>query len=315
MGETMNKTEFEKSPEYEAIYLGTLGDFGLGNENGIPSRLEGASNEELEAYGKMLVENLTPVTNRRCLSCIDGRHVVCNHDGTEAEARLRHVGGTASSTGVAYNSDAPVTKRIDPNLPLGKKVEAIDDVVAEGDDGFDPCAHEGICGGANGEVADNRAIAEVPAVLGTAEKLMSVPAVEAYLETSFDADSAERVRHNAAQTADMLEAEGWNGQAYVDGVAKRNPHGVEDLEDDHEHAFHGHKEDAVAFIVGEETLTIDDVFAVSFESIMRTAKQLAEGDPVVYRKAVIADLAKHAAVTTRLPGKSTPAYLLIKKAA
>lgn len=301
--------EKEKTIERSAIYIGRLGDLGLGNPDGIPSRLKDASPEELRAFGEELLDELTPPTDTEHWACIDGRHVLQNADGSEAEIRLRHVGGTASTLGIALNSGAKI-EGLDPTQPLGDNIEVVDEFL-EKTIGVKPSAHQGGCGGAKGEVDDNEAIASTPEPTKAAEALLGIPEVHEHTGVTFDEVDAQAVATNAVATAQYLKESGWEGQKYVDGVVNREPAGVEDLEVDHDHDFHGHQEDALVIVLGEETLPRDDIFVLNMETVIAEARALAQGDETVYRRAIIAGVAKHMNVGKRLPSPDTPVYVLV----
>src|SRR5687768_7139476 len=93
------QTVVVKAPE--AFFVGRLQDFGLGSENGIPSSLAGASEEELRAYCKKLPEAIVTVEDRLHPCCIDGRCRQCNADGTQPKIRRSHVGATGTLPAVA----------------------------------------------------------------------------------------------------------------------------------------------------------------------------------------------------------------------
>lgn len=303
--------EKEKNVEVFGTFVARLGDLGLGNPDGIPSVYAGASNEALQEVAEQLQERLVDVQDETALSCIDGRHTNENADHSPAALRYRRVGGSASNYGVALNAGAAVVDTFGEEETIGEHVAKVDALVAE-KTGFERSAHLGGCGGANGELTDDVALYENPAVLNTVKAVMQIPAVAAYLEADWDDDSAEIVRQNAGKTAELLRVKGWEGQAYVDGVAKSNPHGVEDLEVDHDdEKFHGHKENTLTIIIGDKTLEGDDDFVWNLKASKEVAQALSEGgDEDAYVRALIAELGKHVAVANRLPGKDTPVMLL-----
>jgi hypothetical protein len=302
----------EKNLERKGMYIGKLKDLGLGNPDGIPSVYVNASDEEMNEHAARAVENLVQVTDLRACACIDGRHTNCNADGSNAQVRLRRVGGSASNHGVALNAEASITKTIPETASLGEQITAIDSYV-EGATGFERSAHKGGCGGANGEVTDNEAINTNPAILEATRAFMSIPEVEAYLGTTYNDDLAERVRANAGATAELQRAAGWNGQAYVDGVEAEVARSVEDLAVDHEdEKFHGHKENVLEIIIGDKTEADDDLFVWNLKASKMVAEALAgERGHEGYTQAIIAEIAKHMAVANRLPSTDTPVTLLI----
>lgn len=303
--------EIEKKVEtYTGVYIARLGDLGLGKEGGIPSAYEFASEEELSELAEVMTERLKDPTDLTACACIDGRHTKHNADGSPAELRLRRVGGSGSNLGVALNAGAPIVNELASASTLGNKIHTID-AYLEAKTGFGRSAHLGNCGGVNGEIADNIAIAENPAVMLAVKAIMEIPQVRAELGVDFDAELAELVQQNAAMTAQILEEAGWHGQTYVDGVKDEKPSAVEDLEVDHDHEHHGHRENTLTIIVGDKTLEGADDFVWNIAASKKIAEALA-GDRGTegYVQALIAEIAKHAAVAARLPSKETPVMLL-----
>jgi|GEM_PF-695295 len=320
----------ERTPEREVIVVGRLGDLGLGNPDGIPSRYAHSTNAELEASARKKREHLRMPTDIKKTGCIDGRKTLRNMDGSKAEVRLRRVGGSASNLGVAMNAEAPVVETLDSDASLGEQIETIDRYM-EMATGFERSAHMGGCGGANGEVDDDKAIHEKEAILGATKAFMSIPEVQNYLikghedefsdpttgELSplFDDVIGDRVRETAGKTAQYLTIHGWNGQEYVDGVVEDNPSGVEDLEVDHDdHKYHGHKEGSILVIIGEETYAEDDDFVWNLSASKKAAEGLAgERGKDGYVQALIAEIAKHIATSDRLASEKTPFIILNKQ--
>lgn len=304
------------SPERQEVstvtFLGRLGDFGLGNPEGIPSRLAEATESDLALYGERLLENSKPVTDFEHDGCIDGRHTSGNRDGSSAEVRERHVSGSASNTEIAMNAQASVIDTLDENAPLPEVVKTIDAFVAKVS-GKQRSAHTGGCGGANGAIVHNELIGSDPAVLRAAQAVMNLPEVAAATGVTYDDDDqlADAVRQQAPKTAAWLRENGWDGQTYVDKTATKEPRGVEELRisDD---AYHGHAEDALVIDLRDGVVVDqDDVFVVSGSSIVKKATALAgQRGRAGYKQAVIADFAKHMAVAKVLPSTQTPVYLI-----
>jgi hypothetical protein len=308
MNETQRGTvEMESTKERQGVYIGRLRDLGLGNINGIPSRYADASRDEIQEVAHEKARKLVAVTESNTFACIDGRRCVQNADGSEPAIRYRRVGGTAANYGVARNADASIVDTLSDNDTLGHQIHIVDEQL-----GFERTAHLGQCGGANGEVDDNLAIASNPSIMNAVKSIMEIPLVRAYLEVDFNSELGNVVRHNAQMTAEYLQAHGWNGQAYVDGVCEENPHGVEDLEVDQEdEKFHGHKENTLSIIIGDETLPDDDEFVWNLYTTKKVAERLAgQRGTEGYTQALIAEIAKHVAVANRLPGQDTPILLL-----
>jgi hypothetical protein len=319
----------EKTLERKVIVVGRLGQLDLGNKKGIPSRYREASAEELQEMADAAARKLLLPTDTKATGCIDGRKKLRNMDGSTPEIRYRRVGGSASNLGVALNAEASFMDTLDPAAPLEEQIEAIDQHVAELT-GFERSAHTGGCGGANGEIDDNEAINTNPAILKATEAFMAIPEVQAFfmagheddfrdpdsseLRPLFNSELAERVRVASGKTAEFLRAKGWVGQKYVDGVTKENPRGVEDLEVDHEdHAYHGHKEGAIFAVIGDETYPEDDDFVWNLKASKEVAEALSgQRGSEGYVQALIAEVAKHLATSSRLASTETPVAVISK---
>lgn len=303
-------TSPEVLEKVSVTYLGKLGDLGLGNPEGIPSRLAEASQEDLDLYGERLLESSKDITDYEHDACIDGRHTSENHDGSPVEVRERHVSGSASNTEIAMNAQASVLDTIEPGTDLETTVATVDSFV-EAATGKKRSAHTEGCGGANGAILHNQLIGSDAAPLAATEIFMGIAQVQAVTGAAYDAELGSAVRAQAPKTAAWLETNGWNGQSYVEMVCDVEPAGVESLvgADDR---YHGHAEDAVVFDTRRgEIVTRDDVFVISVDAIAKKAKALAgqrghEG----YTQALIADIAKHMAVAKVLPSDKTPVYLI-----
>lgn len=319
----------EKTLERKVIIVGRLGQLKLGKKEGIPSRYREATIDELQEMAEEKARKLLLPTDLKATGCIDGRKKLRNMDGSSPEIRLRRVGGSASNLGVALNAEASFIDTLDPEAPLEDQIEAIDKYVADLT-GFDRSAHTGGCGGANGEVEDNEAINGDPAILDATEAFLAIPEVQAFFmegheddfrdpETQellplFTSELAERVREASGKTAEFLRAKGWVGQKYVDGVTKENPRGVEDLEVDlDDHKYHGHQEGAILAVIGDETYGEDHDFVWNLKASKKVAEALSgqrggEG----YAQALIAEVAKHLATSSRLASTETPVAVIAK---
>jgi len=198
-----------------------------------------------------------------------------------------------------------VVRQFTEDMSLGRQIHLVDEVV-----GY-RSAHLGGCGGANGEVADNHAIAENSAIMASVKTLMSVPKVKQYLGASYRDELGGLVRANAAKTAAYLERLGWDGRMFVDGVVTETPGNVEDLEVDHQdEKHHGHKERKITIIIGDKTSKNDDEFDWNLKASKEAASRLAGDDIESYTRALIAELAKHLAVAHRLAHTSAPVEIL-----
>lgn len=322
--EFMNETVHnkERTRERTAIYLGRLRDFGLGNPEGIPSELADKSDEELREYGERLLDQLVEPTDLEAFHCIDGREYLENADGSAPETRLRHLSGTQSNLGIALNGEAPVVDTVNSEEPIAEQAATIDEAVAD-TIGVKASGHLGGCGGANGEVDDQKAIHEKSGIMTATKTFMTHPNVKRALvqghEQDFPDDKevftdqiGDRVRDRAGVTAEYLEAKGWSGQAVVDSAEKRNPRGVVRLKVGHD-KYHGHKEPGAAIVIGDKTLPRDSPL---FVANLKATKMVAEGlvgnrGAEGYSQLVTADIAKLFATCDRLPSPDAPLFLLV----
>ena len=327
---TARTIDKERTLERKAIVVGRLGDFKLGNPEGIPSRYADRSKAELQTLAEEKLEKLRKPTDTKRTGCIDGRKKKKNMDGSAPEVRYRRVGGSASNFGVAMNAEASVVQTLDPEATLGDQIKTVDEHM-EATTGFERSAHTGGCGGAGGEIDDDKAIHEKAAILAATKAFMTIPEVESYLiegheadftdpETGellplFDDDLSSQVQKTAGKTAQYLSARGWDGKTYVDGVIETNPAGVEDLEVDHDdHKFHGHKEGSILAVIGDETYAEDDDFVWNLLASKKAAEGLAgQRGKAGYVQALIAEFAKHIATSDRLASPDTPLIILDKR--
>lgn len=307
MNETLGSHEMEQSRERKVIVIGRPKDLGIGNPDGIPSTLADATDEELRQIAEQDNELLVEPNDMSCTACIDGRACLHNADNSEPKIRLRRVGGSASNFGVALNAEAPLVTALPPDASLGDQIMAVDEFM-----GY-RSAHLGGCGGAGGEIQDNELIANKPQILSAVKALMSVPEVRKYLGVDYDDMLAERVRTNAAKTAQYLVQAGWDGQAYVDGVVATDPGNVENLQTDpDDHLFHGHKEAKTTIIIGDLTSRQNDEFVWNLKASKQVAEKMSgERGVEGYTQALIAEVAKHMAVVERLSSGETPIILQV----
>ncbi len=313
---------YEIKTKPQAYYLGTLRDLGLGNPDGIPSFLAKVSEQERIEYGEKVLEALAPVTDFTHFACIDGRNCLCNADKSAPEIRRRQVSGTGSLLEISLNAEAPVLQTVNLDDGLDAIIPVIEDDFAK-KTGVLPSAHEGGCGGVNGAVQDNQFTYEYPAAITVAAAIMAHPEVQTLTGgLQYDTKLGDKVRANAAVTTAFLEAKGWDGQAYVDAVATKEPAGVEELEFDPNHQFKGHKEASLLLVVSRDgdmtiseqklkELELGEAFTMNIDASYDMAKaQAGNRGTEGVAQAFIANLAKHCAVADRLPSDETPVYIL-----
>lgn len=294
-----------------ALVLGRLKDVHLGNSHGIPSKHATYTTQQLDETAIRLQAGLVAPTELTALACIDGRHPNRDLDDNPLEIRLRRVGATAANFAVAMNAEASIIQSFSVDGSLMEHVTVVDEYVAHLT-GYERSSHTGGCGGANGEIEDNEAIHQDDAIMAAVAFFMKQPLIREYLGTSFDMVLAERVRGNAAATANYLREHGWRGQDYVDSVIAKSPHTVEELAvDENDIQFKGHHEADIVIILGKKTITKDDEFVWNLETTKRIAEALAgERDNEGYTQALIAEIAKHLATASRLAGPETTLILI-----
>lgn len=333
----------ESEPMVTVQYLGPLSEFKLGNPNGIESSLTGETDAEKEerrrAYGEKLKDAVATVTDKHHLGCIDGRFCLHNHDHTDAEIRRRQVGGTGATTEIALNSGSSLLDGLeadDPNPSLAAICAHIDNAVTQ-KTGIRRSAHTSGCAGIKESVADSRNMAANGASVAVAEAVMGLEPVATYSARFFEdgkgleytPERGEAVRARGPRTADVLEAGKWSGEQYVEATIDEEPVGVEDLDvgNDENDAFHGHKENAIVFVVSHDgtqalskekmrELGLGQAFVVSIDaSVDMSMAHAREEDDLSIRRdqasqAMIANIAKHAEVANRLAHSDMPVYFM-----
>lgn len=305
-------------------FLGRLADFHLGNPDGIPSYLAKATPEQLHEYGERLTEIVADVTDLHHASCIDGRTCLCNADNSDPEIRRSHVGGTASTIEIAMNAGASVLDAIpdEGRDDLGTVITTLDTHLEE-TLGLKASAHQGGCGGANGAIQDNEAIAGNPAIIEATAAILDLDEVKSLTGFGYDSERGAAVRSRAKHTATWLREHDWVGQLYVDGVNEREPAGVEELEAPHDAPFHGHDEPAIVFLIsksGTKALSkkkaqeagIGMPFVANVDLMRDESEALAgQRGQEGLEEAFIAATAKHVATCDRLPSTETPVYVMV----
>lgn len=308
----MNQTiEREKTAE-RVETIAVLGDFNLGDADGIEGVLVHATEAEKREHDKALVDSIKKITDKTCTCCIDGRHKKGNADGSPAEVRAQLVGGSASDAGVAMNGGSPLVDTLPQDVTLGGTLDMVADHL-QGTLGIVESSHLEGCGGANGETEDDLAIGSNPNIMTATRGLLAQPKIldafqlEDEEKIVFEGANFQNVQQRAAKTAEVLTLLGWSGPEYVERVKGKSPQTVEDLEaDDSKH--HGHKENSIVIKVGdpETTVTKEDEFIINIAAIQERAKSLAMGSTQAYIELVIAYIAKHVATAHRLASPTIP---------
>jgi hypothetical protein len=297
-----------ETKESVAQYIGRLQDIGLGQDC-LDHGITAPENIDYEKTCEELSEALTPVTDETHYACIDGRHTICNSDGSPREVRRHFVGGTGCVLSIALNGDAALVDTFHDGT-IGEHNRYIESVIQQRTH-IARSAHLGGCGGVRGEVADNYAIANEPKILETVKMLLDIPEIAEFSSARFDQAQAAMIQHTAGHTSEYFEIDGWNEKKFVEGVQKQEPKGCEDLETAPD-LHHGHKEKGIAIVIDDEqTLDIDDYFVVDIRACSDVANALSgqRGDEG-YNQLFMASLAKHIATAHRLCGQNMPLYIV-----
>lgn len=306
--------------EAKVTYIARLEDLGLGNESGIPSSLENADQQEIEAYAENLCRSLEEITDFEHFGCIDGRECLENADGSRPEVRRRQVGASGAFLEIALNSNSPVLEGVSFDVDLGDAVSCIESYMQNAT-GIKPAAHLGGCGGVNGAIKDNENISNNQSILDGVEAVVSLPEVRNFSGIDYELELGKALQERAGKTAQLFNQKGWDGSKYVDGVKNRNPKGVEDLhtKDD---VYQGHDEPAIVLVLntGEKEysfcdqkmgeLNIKRPFVIHINASLEVAKAMATSKKDI-AAAFLANIAKHIAVADRLPSHKTPLFLLV----
>lgn len=299
--------------DIQPFLLGRLGDFGLGNPKGILSTLADATTQELEEYVAQLHKVIVEVTDRKCLSCIDGRRCLHNYDGTAPEIRLKHIGGTLALPAVAMTGGALVVKTID--LTKENSVEALMVALEELLE-LQRSAHESGCGGALGLIEDQEAISVKQAIVEVVDAIMNHEALFAHTMVPYDKDTGKRIQERAGDTVNWLRRHGWDGKEQVEHAGEVSPAGVEVLEG-------VHQEPAVLVVYstsGKYTLSVDTLevmglgrpFVVNINVSEMIARTLADKDNDQSVGDIMASsIGEHVAGASRLASPQTPVFLVI----
>lgn len=308
----------EKLPQI--TFLGRLRDFGLGNPQGIPSELATASDTQLTDYGEKILQAIDNVDDFKHYACIDGRDCLTNSDGSAANNKRRQVGGTLLWLETAMNAESSLLDSHDLSDGLENAVNVINGKMTELT-GINPSAHSGGCGGANGAIDDNYAIANIPAVINTVKAVMNIPAMSQASGLEYDEVLGQEVRRQAFKTAGWLKNNGWNGDEQVEAVKQLGIENIEELKTDHD-KFHGHKESSIILLLsrdGTNTISktklhnngLGDAFVVNIDASINDAAALSGNRGEDGKKqALIANLAKHMAVASRLANLDTPVFFI-----
>jgi hypothetical protein len=302
--------------DVQVQYVGSLKEFGLGSKDGIPARV--VEPEEIHKTCEDLHEHLREYTDRHQLSCIDGRTTLQNSDGSSRMVRPRVAGGTGSLLEVLLNADAPIawhktpdnSEVFGPDGTIGDEMNLLHKQLAERL-GVLPSCHNGTCGAVCGAIADNKSIAENPAIMDGVQALMDIFQVRSFTGIEFDATYAAQIKSNAAITAEYLEQADWSGEKFVEGASKDNPRGCEELLTATDR-YHGHREKGIVLVLDRERTTdLDDYFIADIQPLLDIANAFSGvGGEQKRQEIFIALLAKLVATASRLNDPDAPLYIV-----
>ena len=301
-------------PGVKVVYVARLGDLGLGNPDGIPSALALADEARLRQHAYGIINSIVAVTNKKACGCIDGRECLHNGDGSAADERRGQVGASGLSFEVGYNSDAAVVvESMALKDPFWVTVDRADKAAFDA-----PASHTGGCGGVNGAVVDNEAIAETPAIMKAVATIASLPEVQAFTGFTYVKEAGDLVKERSLGAAKIL-SESWTGPAYVEHIEATNPAGVQVLAVDESAAFKGHAEPSVVAVLSlgrDKTVSKNKMneggqgrpFVWNIDASWDMAERINPERPGV---AFVANVAKHVAVCNRLPSDKTPFFFVV----
>lgn len=272
----------------ESTYVCTLRDLGLcQSQGGIPSPLN--SQQEAEAYARHMRDAIVAVDDPHHLACIDGRITTCEADGSPALNRLRVAGASVTIEVMAFLGQTPIVEALPEDVPLAEKIDTIDDYVAE-NLGIKPCSHEGGCGCAAHQLAILKSMGRQQNADAT-RAVVDAPYVQELTGFFFSGDRHNELQERIPSLVTHMEAEGWDGNLYVEHKKQQDSNGVETLATD-DSPFHGHKEQVIAIVVdlrgddrkrtiGKKKLVdlgLGEAFVVNVNAIHDSAKGLAGPD-------------------------------------
>lgn len=314
-----------KSPEvkeaYTYLYLGRLGDFGLGTEGGIESKL--ITDEAIHEYAQKLTQCLVLNENPQKVGCIDGRRTLSFADGSAPEAIDTSAGATLSDTVMALGGESDLLKLIGSSNPL----DVSDEIEAEigkavGTEG--KCSHDCNCGACGKAIAHLRAAASAP-VMTAVEAVMGIDQIQTVTEVKFDSVIGDQARLALDRTADWFDESGWDGAAYTRRATEISPQNVEQLAGDADLPHHGHVEQLFALVADSDAviseakmaeLGLEDAFKATVGRIKRVANALAgqrgaDGE----LQALITGFAWNFGVGNNLAAPNMPVIVIFKNVA
>lgn len=315
--------EMTHNPEikeaYNYVYLGRLGDLGLGSEGGIKSPLE--TDEQVHEYAQKYAQCLAASSaDPSRVACIDGRVGEGFEDGSAYQPLDRAAGGTFADYVMAKASRADITKVV-VGESLLDETDEIESAVGQQVGTAGKCSHGKGCGACNRAVEHMQVAAGSP-VMSATEALMNQPDINRLTGISFNAEIAEEVSDGFRELAQELENRSWDGAAYTNRAVEQNPRGVERLAGESTQPHHGHKEAAIEIVVDANAvpderlmkeLGLEDGFGLTLGRMGRVANTLAgQKGARGMTAALTAGVAWNVAVGSNLCHPNMPIVLVIK---
>lgn len=256
-------------------------------------------------------------------SCGDGREVLRLAGGNPRRLQPRKFGASISPFNMRALADPGFLAMLERTGSAKELYAACDQTSF--DLGNIPAGHFS-CGAGDGIVSHNRTAAEMAvdspngrAVAALAGVVAGSPIAQEAIAGHFDA-----IRPQAARSADILEARGWNGADYVSKLAKRDGDSVEVLRTDNT-PTHGHKEDFNVFVLSDtdensrplagldkvevKKRTGLEFFGVDLSELARDAMLLGR-DSEAQTRHLVAGLMHHVSVADHLADGSQPVIVL-----
>ncbi len=305
-GETEQKVE-------PAVYIGNLSNLGLGREqDGITSNL---STENYGQYADLVTSYIVDIEDKNHIACIDGRFTSCQINGDKEVSRARIAGGILSYDVAALLSRSSLADSLSSDDRVLEKFSEVEKF-ANSTISIAPSSHSGGCGAANGLVDHLKAI--------KSDKIASASAaifdlVNADINTSYNSYEYDEIANASTELAHILEAEGWEGNNFVEAVSHKEPGGVEQLEADPMDQYNGHREQAIIIVRGNKTISknklielgLGQAFVVNVDLLNDIAVSLSglQGK-AGYSKALHSLVSFQLAVASNLCNKNMPIFLV-----
>ncbi len=247
-----------RSPEiketYTYVYLGRLGDFGLGSEHGIRSDLD--TDAKVHEYAQQLVQCVVAESaDKTRVGCFDGRRGLGFADGSEYVPLDGAGGGTLSDTMMAFGGESDVLTHVESSEFLDASDE-VEEAVGKIVGTACKCSHEGGCGACMRAIEHVESAASEP-VQNAVETVMKHGIIKPVTKVEYDGQIANKTVIAFKKVASTLKQSKWDGAAYTERAIKNDPRGVEKLAGKSTELHHGHKEKLMA-LIADPTAVIDE---------------------------------------------------------